>query len=159
LGVAPETVAGLSEAPLRSGTSDQASPIPNAPSHEDRVRALADLITDDDVQWVVNDIAELGVKIGNRFFFMYKGGSLEYRDGINSDDGEPMMWREIGKREFGECCKPVKMVLGELRLNGEKYREPMFTWKKDFDGMEELPNGGWSELPRIDDAKATTPNT
>lgn len=61
----------------------------------------------DDVEWIVNDNAELGVKIGDQFFFLYKGESLEYKDGKH-DDGTPIMWRPVGKREFGECCHPVK---------------------------------------------------
>jgi len=64
-------------------------------------------LTADDVQWVVNDNAELGVKIGNQFFFLYKGDSLQYDTGKH-DDGVPMRWRPVGKREFGECCHPVK---------------------------------------------------
>jgi hypothetical protein len=62
------------------------------------------LLTSDDVEWVVNDIAELGVRVGNRFFFLYKGSSLEY-DGLH-DSGEPMRWRPVYKREFGEVVKP-----------------------------------------------------
>jgi hypothetical protein len=70
----------------------------------------------EDVEWVVNDIAELGVKIGNQFFWLYKGHSLVYgshddperKDGIClHDDGKPMHWRPVGKREFGECCHPI----------------------------------------------------
>lgn len=57
-------------------------------------------------EWVVNDNAELGVKIGDRFYFLYKGNSLVYRDGKH-DDGRQMFWRLVGKREFGECCHPV----------------------------------------------------
>lgn len=57
--------------------------------------------------WIVNDSAELGVKIGDRFFFLYKGDNLEYKTGLHDDD-TPMMWRPVGKREFGECCHPVK---------------------------------------------------
>lgn len=68
------------------------------------------------VEWVVNDIAELGVKIGNQFFWLYKGHSLVYGDNhdtnkdgivINTDDGKPMSWRPVFKREFGDCCHPV----------------------------------------------------
>lgn len=67
----------------------------------------------DDVQWVVNDNAELGVKIGDQFFFLYKGDSLVYETGAH-DDGSPMHWRTVGKREFGECCHPINYKNPEL---------------------------------------------
>ena len=35
-------------------------------------------LKDEQVEWVVNDSAELGVKIGNQFFWLYKGASLIY---------------------------------------------------------------------------------
>lgn len=54
------------------------------------------------VEWVVNSNAELGVKIGKQFFFLWKGHSLAYD---NVDDG-PMRWRPVAKREFGEACHP-----------------------------------------------------
>lgn len=73
--------------------------------------ALAELrvpedLVDDDVEWVVNDNAELGVKIKDRFFFCYKGQSLAYVDGKH-DDGSPIKWRPVFKREFGECVRPI----------------------------------------------------
>jgi len=77
----------------------------------------------DNVQWVVNDLAELGVKIGNQFFFLYKGRSLQYgaldhdpsTPPTHEDDnpkagyraGDVMKWRPVFKREFGECCHPI----------------------------------------------------
>jgi hypothetical protein len=60
--------------------------------------------------WIVNDIGELGVKINGRCFFMYKGESLEYDDCCHDDDGSPMMYRLIGKREFGETCHPLSWL-------------------------------------------------
>ncbi len=77
--------------------------------------ALVARLSEDDVQWIVNDIAELGVKIGTRFFFLYKGQSLEYKD--NADG--PVMWRPVWKREFGECCHPwqfIKDRTGDARI-------------------------------------------
>lgn len=70
------------------------------------------------VEWVVNDIAELGVKIGDQFFFLYKGASLVYGTDAESQkagaclnfDADPPtkhMWRHVFKREFGECAHPI----------------------------------------------------
>ena len=69
-------------------------------------RAEPRLLRARDVQWITNDNAELGVKIGQQFFFLYKGDSLTY-DEAQHDDGSPMHWRTVGKREFGECAHPI----------------------------------------------------
>lgn len=77
----------------------------------------------DDVEWVVNDLAELGVKIGDQFFFLYKGRSLVYgeldddptKPPVHEDadarvgyrEGDRMRWRPVMKREFGECAHPL----------------------------------------------------
>lgn len=55
-----------------------------------------------DVMWVVNDLGELGVRIGERSFFMYKGESIVYGNEADS----PKMQRRVQKREFGEVCRP-----------------------------------------------------
>lgn len=88
----------------------------------DKLKKLNNILTPDDVEWVVNDNCELGVKIGNRFFFLYKGHSLEYEDGLH-DDGSKMMWRYVGKREFGECCHPWQSIEKESgkRILPESY--------------------------------------
>lgn len=65
-------------------------------------------------EWIVNDLGELGVKVGGRFFFLYKGDNIEYESGMH-DDGTPMMWRPVGKREFGETCWPLQWVLAGRR--------------------------------------------
>jgi hypothetical protein len=88
------------------------------------VRALAA----DEVEWVVNNIAELGVKIGNQFFFLYKGRSLVYRN----DENPPIRWRLVGKREFGECCHPPSLS--------------MLTGTYDID-----TGGDWKDLPAATD--------
>lgn len=67
--------------------------------------ALCSYLRPEQVVWIVNDNAELGVKVGGQFFFLYKGESLCYSTGKH-DDGRPMHWRPVQKREFGECCRP-----------------------------------------------------
>jgi hypothetical protein len=80
-------------------------------------------IQGDDVKWIVNDSAELGVMIGTQKFFLYKGDSLKYENGMH-DNGMPMYYRQVGKREFGECCHPV-----HLTRHPGVYREGL-NWKK-----------------------------
>jgi hypothetical protein len=69
------------------------------------LKAQTRTLSDDEVIWVVNDLGELGVKIGNQCFFLYKGESLEYKG--TPDEGSPRKYRLVGKREFGETCKPT----------------------------------------------------
>jgi hypothetical protein len=82
------------------------SPSPNADAATAK-EPLPQVLTKDQVEWVVNDIAELGVKIGDQFFWLYKGTSLVYDEPVHDDTGEPMHWRPVFKREFGECCHPI----------------------------------------------------
>lgn len=103
-------------------------------------------------QWIVNDLGELGVQVGGRFFFLYKGGSIEYgKDGIGDsqegiamhDDGTPMHYRIVGKREFGETCWPLKWV---TRGHGERrYTEQLVFTKGSSFGCPE--DGDWKPLP------------
>lgn len=98
-------------------------------------------------EWIVNDNAELGVMVNGRAFFLYKGRSLEYED-AKHDDGSRMMYRPVGKREFGECCHPL-----DMKSMPDRYAVPLKAWKLD-DGrprVVELPNGGWMPLP-VNDA-------
>lgn len=65
-------------------------------------------LNEDDVQWIVNSIAELGVLINGQAFFLYKGRSLVYETAESEDsEGGIMMYRPVFKREFGECCHPL----------------------------------------------------
>ena len=109
----------------------------------------------DEPQWIVNDLGELGVKVGPRFFFLYKGDNIEYgtdeigdsRDGVAlHDDGTPMHFRIVGKREFGETCWPLQWV---VRGHSEgRYTEPLtfipgLSWGKPEDGeWKPLPSRG-----------------
>lgn len=89
---------------------------------------------DEVLEFVVNEYGELGIKIKNidgtnscRVGFLYKGYLLEYEDGLK-DDGTPLRYRPVWKREFGECCiSPL-------------YRAD----EKDF-----LEGGEWRDLPKI----------
>lgn len=84
------------------------------------------------VEWVVNDIAELGVKIGDQFFWLYKGRSLVYNNPVHQDGdraGQPMMWRPVFKREFGECAHPINYAdptrIGTVSLDDSDEWMPM----------------------------------
>ena len=68
-------------------------------------------------EWIVNSLGELGVKVGDRFFFLYKGESLEYKD---CPTQLPLMYRPVGKDEFGETCWPLAWVT-------RGYREPTYN--------------------------------
>lgn len=135
-------------------TNPFTSPEAAARTMERAANALLDMpsarainLRDEDVEWVVNDIAELGVKIGNQFFWLYKGHSLVYgteddperKDGIClHDNGKPMHWRPVGKREFGECCHPVN------------YKDPSQWGTVSLDDSDE-----WKPLPAAFDAPST----
>lgn len=107
-------------------------------------------------QWIVNDLGELGVKIGERFFFLYKGGNIEYgsndsRVGIAlHDDGTPMRYRIVGNREFGETCGPLKWI--EAGRREDRYTEELtYLPGRSFGNPED---GDWRDLP----AAPTTPS-
>jgi len=52
------------------------------------------------VQWIVNNLGELGVKVGTEFFFMYKGEPFQY----DKETLKLIKYRQVEKREFGESC-------------------------------------------------------
>lgn len=110
--------------------------------------------------WIVNDLGELGVQVAGRFFFLCKGDNLEYgTDDDGSpvalhDDGTPMKYRIVGKREFGECCYPMAWVTQgrrEKRYMVDLTFIPGLSWGKPEDGM-------WRELP-VPPPAATQPST
>jgi hypothetical protein len=101
------------------------------PTHWLSLPAEKSLLLPDDVQWVVNSIAELGVKIGDQFFFMYKGYSLVYA-GEPDEDNKQLYWRPIKKREFGESCYPIhpdQERCGYSHLKGTVSLEDSPDWK------------------------------
>lgn len=86
------------------------------------------MLKPEDVQWIVNDCAELGVMINGQAFFLYKGDSLTYKD-VTHEDGRPMMYRTVGKREFGECCHPLNrenpQLIGTVSLDDSARWQPL----------------------------------
>lgn len=107
---------------------EQAAALSASPQREGWV------LTAEQVEWVVNDIAELGVKIGDQFFFCYKGSSLVYREATH-DDGSPMHWRPVFKREFGECIHPINYrdltKIGTVSLDDSEGWQPLPTPPKE----------------------------
>jgi hypothetical protein len=103
-------------------------------------------------QWVVNDLGELGVRVGERFFFLYKGYSIEY--GVNGigearncvafhQDGTSMKYRPVGKDEFGETCWPVAWVRQGRRQ--DRYTKGLVHTPGLSDGKP--GDCDWKELP------------
>lgn len=88
-----------------------------------RERALEE-ISEDDVEWVVNSIAELGVRVKGRYFFLYKGRSMEY-EGLSEEAArylDPLRVRPVEENEFGVVCRPRKRYREEMTLQGTYIR-------------------------------------
>jgi hypothetical protein len=90
------------------------------------------VLEDENVEWVVNCGGELGVKIGNQLFFIYKGRSLSYDK--DSERDNPMLWRLVRKREFGETVQVPDRT--EHSDRGEYDRDGRYRYGE-----------GWQELP------------
>lgn len=89
-----------------------------------------------DVQWIVNDMGELGVKIGDQFFFLYRGKSHNYGE-MTHMDGTPILYRPVGKYEFGETVivKAHQGMEEEDRFSDpvpelEERDNPEYQWKQ-----------------------------
>lgn len=96
--------------------------------------------------WVVNSLGELGVKVGERCFFLYKGDNIEY-DPKDAEHGAPMRYRRVGKREFGEVQYPAKWV--EAGRSETHYSEElMYTPGLSF-GPPDDPEYQWKPLPPL----------
>jgi hypothetical protein len=73
-------------------------------------------LQENEVQWVVNNLGEIGVKIEDRIFFCYKGESFLYRSEethISDNASVRLRWRTVGKRELGETLMPPAIEGGQ----------------------------------------------
>ena len=100
-------------------------------------------------EWIVNSLGELGVKLGSRCFFLYKGGSIEY----TGEDAKSMLYRPVGKREFGETCWPLKWVLAGRRE--DSYADNLIFIPELSDGKPE--DADWRPLPEVIPSGADAP--
>jgi hypothetical protein len=120
--------------------------MPMTPEFEARARAICDEPVDVCIplepQWIVNDLGELGVMISGRAFFLYKGRNIEYGTGLH-DDGSPMLYRIVGKREFGEVCIPPDWPKGFEKTR--RYTRVLVYTPGLSDGEPE--DGDWRPLP------------
>jgi hypothetical protein len=107
-------------------------------------------------QWIVNSLGELGVKVGGRFFFLYKGDSIEYGDSsptsegyATNDDGSVMQYRIVGKREFGEVCHPIGQIKVENGVLYDRTPYPYTVRLEYIHGLSfgEPADGDWRPLP------------
>lgn len=95
-------------------------------------------------EWIVNDLGELGVEINGRQYFLYKGESIEYKTGLH-DDGTPMLYRCVGKREFGETQWPDIWLRSGLRE--DRYQEELIYTPGLSFGSPDDPKFKWKPLP------------
>lgn len=97
------------------------------------------------VEWVVNSLGELGVRVAGRCFFLYKGGSLEYLPGDLDDEDKPIRVRPVEKFEFGECCMPISWLQWAPspfgRPSSDVKQHVSFSMPEDF-----LEGGKWGLL-------------
>jgi hypothetical protein len=61
-----------------------------------------------EVQWIVNNLGELGVLIHGQAFFLYKRDSIQY-----DTYGEVNAYRPVEKREFGETVRAINVMSDE----------------------------------------------
>lgn len=84
-----------------------------------------------DVEWILNDQGEIGVKIGEQFFFCYKGNSFMYDTMI---EGEKLTYRLVGKRELDEMLSiHSQMDVEDFKERGIWSEVNLSTARTEFD--------------------------
>lgn len=107
---------------------------------EEEIRQLKQAEPD----WIVNDLGELGVRIHGRCYFCYKGYSLEYTEPVHGD-GTPILYRTVGKREFGETVWPMEWITAGRRT--DRYTLELVYTEGLSEGKADDPDYHWNPLP------------
>ena len=102
--------------------------------------------------WIVNDLGELGVMVNGVAYFLYKGNNIVYED-AKHDDGSPMLYRMVGKREFGEVCHPRHWEKSGWAAAHRYTQELIYTPGLSFGKPED---GDWRPLPAQGAARAAS---
>ena len=97
------------------------------------------------IEWVVNSLGELGVCSSGRYYFLYKGRSIEY----DGEDAEGVMVRPVGKREFGEVCRPAGCLKVENGILYDRTPNPYVEELLYTPGLSDGQPGDcdWRPLP------------
>jgi hypothetical protein len=108
------------------------------------------------IEWVVNSLGELGVCSSGRYYFLYKGRSIEY----DGEDAEGVMVRPVGKREFGEVCRPVGYLKVENGILYDRTPNPYVEELLYTPGLSDGQPGDcdWRPLPNRPPAKGKAGN-
>jgi len=112
--------------------------------------ALLDASRAEEPKWIVNDLGELGVEIHGRCFFLYKGSNIEYitdrsRIADAHDDGSPILYRCVGKREYGETQWPASWIKAGRRE--DRYTVETVYTPGLSDGPPDNPDYRWKPIP------------
>jgi hypothetical protein len=97
------------------------------------------------IKWVVNSLGELGVYSNGRYFFLYKGRSIEY----DGEDAQGVMVRPVGKREFGAVCRPIDCLKVENGILYDRTPNPYVRELLYTPGLSDGQPGDcdWRPLP------------
>lgn len=131
--------------------------------HEAAIEKHANALESEEPLWIVNTLGELGVRVNGRCFFIYKGDNIEYgnigetqeerREELCHDDDSLILYRAVGKREFGETQWPDSWLRAGRRE--DQYDVPCppgIMSPPDPNGEYE-----WKPLPTTDKAEVTPP--
>jgi hypothetical protein len=71
------------------------------------------------VRWVVNSLGQLGVQVGEDYYFYDKGRTFQFDAAALNWNGEPVLVRSAGKHEFGEEILSGRMFDNDWLTSGD----------------------------------------